>query len=216
MRDDTTEMNLIGTTNPLLPSLQASAQTYNRGVAGTPQQTGANNYFVGGYGTALGQVFRRNFPNNSAGVSFSIPLYNRQAQGDYGIDQLQYRQSQLSNQKDANQILVSISSQMNALRQARSRYATARSTRILQEQLLEAEQKRAAGIATLNVVMADQRALLAAQLSEMNALASYSRARISLDQVLGETLEKNHITLEEGMKGHVDRESRPPEIVGRK
>jgi outer membrane protein TolC len=206
-------MNLIGTTNPLLPSLQVSAQTYNRGVAGIPQKKGANPYFTGGYGSALGQVFRRNFPNNSAGVSFSIPLYNRQSQGDYGIDQLQYRQGQLSNQRDDNQILVSISSQVNALRQARSRYSTAKSTRELQEQLLEAEQKRAAGITTLNVIMADQRALLAAQISEMNALATYSRARISLDQVLGETLEKNHITLDEGMAGKVNRESVLPAVL---
>jgi outer membrane protein TolC len=213
LRDQTSEMNLIGTTNPLLPSLQVSATTYNRGVAGTPQQKGANPYFVGGYGSALSQVFRRNFPNNSMGVSFSIPLYNRQAQGDYGIDQLQYRQGQLSNQKDDNQILVSISSQVNALRQARSRYTTARNTRILQEQLLEAEQKRAAGITTLTIVMADQRALMAAQLSELNALQSYSRARISLDQVLGETLEANHITLEEGLNAHVRRESNLPDIL---
>ena len=213
LRDQTTEINLPGTANPLLPSLQVSAQTYNRGVAGTPQHGGANPYFYGGYGSALGQVFRRNFPNNTASVSFFVPFYNRQAQGDYGIDQLQYRQGQLSNQRDTNQILVSISSQLNALRQARSRYETARSTRQLQEQLLEAEQKRAAGITTLTVIMADQRALLAAQLSEQNALTSYNRARISLDQVLGETLEKNRITLEEGLAGKVNRESVLPAVL---
>ena len=62
-----------GTENPLLPTLQVTAQTYNRGVAGTPQASSGvapNPYFVGGYGTALGQVFRRNFPNDSAGVTF--------------------------------------------------------------------------------------------------------------------------------------------------
>jgi outer membrane protein TolC len=182
-------------------------------VAGTPQSNSTNPFFVGGYGTALGQVFHRNFPNNQASISFSIPFNNRLAQGDYGIDQLQYRQGQLRGQKDDNQVLVDISSQLNALRQARSRYTTARSTRILQEQLLEAEQKRAAGIDTLNTVMTDQRALLAAQISEVNALATYSRARISLDQVLGETLEKNHITLDEGMSGRVSRESRLPDVV---
>ena len=68
-RDQTSEMSLAGTENPLLPSLQVTAQTFNRGVAGTPQVSSGgtpNPYFVGGYGTALGQIFRRNFPNYSA------------------------------------------------------------------------------------------------------------------------------------------------------
>ena len=213
LRDQTAEIALAGTTNPLLPSLQVVGQTYNRGLAGVKQSSQTNSFFVGGYGSALGQVFQRNFPNNVGSVAFSIPFNNRVAQGDYGIDQLQFRQNQLRGQKDDNQILVDISSQVNALRQARSRYATAKSTRILEEQLLEAEQKRAAGITTMTVVMADQRALMAAQLSEKNALASYAHARIALDQVLGETLEKNHITLEEGMAGKVTRESVLPAVL---
>jgi hypothetical protein len=99
LRDVTAEMSLAGTENPLLPSLQVTGQTFNRGVAGTPQVSSGgtpNPYFVGGYGSALGQIFRRNFPNYSGGVSFSAPLGNRTAQGDYGIDQLQFRQSQIS------------------------------------------------------------------------------------------------------------------------
>jgi hypothetical protein len=61
--------------------------------------------------------------------------------------------------------------------------------------------------------MIDQRALILAQLSELNAVSSYTRAKISLDQVLGETLEKNNITLEEGLAGKVERPSRLPDVV---
>ena len=213
--DQTNQMNLIGTTNPLLPSLQLSFDTYNRGVAGTPQLSGGrpNDYFVGGFGNAIGQVFRRNFPNEIGTVSFSIPFNNRPAQADYGIDQLQYRQSQLRGQRDQNQIVVDISSQMAAVTQARARYATAKNTRILQEQLLAAEQKKSYGAATYSVVMTDQRALIVAQLSEQTALAAYDRAKIGLDQVLGETLDRNHITVEEGLAGRVSRESRPAEVI---
>jgi outer membrane protein TolC len=214
-REQTDEMNLAGTTNPLLPNLQVTFDTYNRGVAGTGQASGgaANEYFLGGWGTAMGQVFRRNFPNTNIGVSFSAPIYNRQAQGDYGIDQLQFRQGQLRNQRDLNQIVVDVSSQMSALRQARARYITARNTRVLNEQLLEAEKKKSYGAATFNYIMADQRALIAAQLSELNAIASYTRAKISLDQVVGLTLDKNNITLEEGLAGKVDRPARVPDVV---
>ncbi|MCU1238022.1 MAG: outer rane efflux protein [Candidatus Solibacter sp.] len=219
-RDQTSEIALLGTENPLLPNLQVTAQSFNRGVAGTPQASSggqANPYFSGGYGTALGQIFRRNFPNYSAGASFSIPIGNRTAQGDYGIDQLQYRQSQVSSQRDINNIVVDISARMSAVRQARSRHTAAVNTRALQEQLLAADRtKFASGIATFNDIINDQRALVTAQISEVNALSSYARARVSLDQTLGETLERNGVSLEEGLKGKVNRESRAPDVVAGK
>jgi len=217
-RDQTAEMALSGTENPLLPSLTPYAQTYNRGVAGTPQSfgsTGPNPYFVGGYGTALSQIFRRNFPNNIAGANFSVPIGNRQAQGDYGIDQLQYRQSQLSGQRDTNAIVVDVSARVSALRQARARFAAATDTRVLQEQLLEDDRKKfASGTATFNDIIIDQRSLVTAQISEIDAESAYAHARVGLDQVLGESLESNRITLDEGLNGRVSRESQVPDVAG--
>ena len=67
-------------------------------------------------------------------------------------------------------------------------------------------------MATFNDIINDQRALVAAQISEVNALAAYAHARVSLDQTLGETLERNHVTLEEGLTGRVAHESRPPDV----
>ena len=204
-KDEVAAINAIGTENPLLPTLQVSAQTYNRGLAGTYQPSSGspkNSYFVGGFGSAMGQVFERDFPNNQASIYLSIPFNNRQAQGDYGVDQLQLQQSALSGQRDANQIVVDISNQISALRQARARYSAATNTRTLQEQLLAADQKRfASGAATLNDVVTDQRNLATARISEITAMATYAHAQVSLDQVLGETLEKNHISLEDALVG---------------
>jgi outer membrane protein len=217
LRDQTAEISLAGTENPLLPSLQVTGQTFNRGVAGTPQVSSGgtpNPYFVGGYGSALGQIFRRNFPNYSGGVSFSTPLGNRTAQGDYGIDQLQFRQSQISGQRDTNAIVVDISARMSAIRQARARHSAAVNTRTLQEQLLAADREKfSSGIATFNDIINDQRALVAAQISEVNALAAYAHARVALEQTLGETLERNNVSLDEGLSGRVLRESRAPDVL---
>ena len=217
LRDQTQEMSLAGTENPLWPSMTVAGQTFNRGVAGTPQASSGsepNSYFVGGYGTALGQVLRRNFPNYSASVSFSARLGNRTAQGDYGIDQLQFRQSQITGQRDTNAIVVDISARMSALRQARARHSAAVNTRTLQEQLLAADREKfSSGIATFNDIINDQRALVAAQISEVNALAAYAHARVSLDQTLGETLERNNVSLDEGLSGRVARESKAPEVA---
>jgi outer membrane protein len=214
MRERTSQMSLAGTENPLLPSLQVTAQTYNRGVAGTAQATAdtpADPYFVGGYGTALGQIFRRNFPSYNASVSFYGTFGNRVAQGDYGIDQLQYQQSHLTTQRDTNAIVVDVAARMSAIRQTRARHQAAVNTRALQEQLLAAgREKFSSGMATFNDIINDQRALVAAQISEINALAAYAHAKVALDQTLGETLERNQVTLEEGLSGNVKRESAAP------
>ena len=220
-RDQTAQLALSGTENPLRPNLSTYVQTYNRGVAGevNPKYNNCcgapNASFVGGYGTALCQVFRRDFPNNIAGASFSASLHNRRAQGDYGIDQLQYRQSQVSNQRNENAIVVDVSARMSALRQARSRYSAARDTRTLQEQLLEADRKKfASGTATFNDIVVDQRTLQAARVSEIAAQSAFVHARVALDQVLGETLERNHVVLDEALTGRVSAESKIPGNAG--
>ena len=206
IRDQAAELNAIGTTNPLLPTLGVVAQTYNRGVAGTPQASGGtpNPYFVGGSAKALGQILRRDFPNESASVYVSAPLGNRQAQADYGIDQLQLRQAAVQGQRNTNQIAVDISNQVIALRQARSRFAAAVNTRELQEQLLKAEQEKFAfGKTTITGLITTQRALVTARTAEITALATFAHARVSLDQVLGETLETNHVLVDQAMAGSV-------------
>ena len=204
-REQTQEMSLSGTENPLLPNLTLQAQTYNRGASGTAQYQ-ANPYFVGGYGTALKQIFQRDFPNEAGSLGLSIPMRNRQAQGDYGIDQLQYRQSQVTTQRDTNQIVVDISNQLSAMRQSRAKYAAAKQTRVLQEELLASERKKFSyGISTFNDIISDERVLVTAQISELNAAATYVRARVSFDQVIGETLEKNNVSLDEGLSGQIHR-----------
>jgi outer membrane protein len=213
-REQTSEMSLVGTTSPLLPNLQVQAQTYNRGAAGSPQIVdgqGPDPYFVGGYGTALKQVLRRDYPSEQGALNFSASIGNRQAQGDYGIDQLQFRQSQLSRQRDINQIAVDISNQLSALRQSRSRYTAAKQTRALQEEILSEDRKKFSyGIATFNDIIADQRALTTAQISELGAATAYAHARVSLDQVSGESLEKNHVSLDEGLRGVVSSPAKLP------
>jgi outer membrane protein len=215
-REQTDEMNLAGTANPLLPTSNLTLLTYDRGTAGQGHVVNGeppNGTFVGGIGTAEAQVFAHDFPNYQAVISISAPLGNRSAQADYAIDQLTYRQTQVTNQKDLNTIVVDVAARMSALLQAHSRYDAAKETTAIQQQLLDADRQRftsGARTITFDTVMGDERGLVAAEISEAAAMAAYSRARISLDQVLGETLEKNHISLEEGLSGRVNRQSQLP------
>ena len=71
------------------------------------------------------------------------------------------------------------------------------------------------GTAAIADVVAAQQSLLAAESTEVASLSAYQHARISLDQVLGETLEVNHISIEQAQLGRVDKESKPPADASR-
>jgi outer membrane protein TolC len=203
INDESSVTSALGTANGVLPSLQAFAAVSASGLSGTAapyQGVAPDPYYVGGLGNALGQVFRDNYPSRRAGFLFSGTIHNHIAQGDYGIEQLQLRQGDIVERRNQNQIVVDISNQMVALRQARARYSQARDSRKLQEDLLEkSQQSFSFGAATISDVEAAQTSLVAAQETEVVTLSAYSHARISLDQVLGQTLEVNHVSVERAL-----------------
>ena len=214
----TTEISNLGTQNGVLPSLQVFAARTNAGLAGTPRvvttrigtQT-ADARFVGGIGNALGQIFRQNFPTENAGVFARVPIQNRQAQADLGIDQLSLRQQQLNAARDLNQSQVDVVNSVVALTQARARYDAAAQNKILQQQLFDAEQKKfAAGESTSYNVTQQQRDLTNAQAAEIAALVSYRNARLNLDQTTGMTLETYHISLADVKTGKAPQPSALP------
>jgi outer membrane protein len=219
LNDQAAQVNALGTKNGLLPTLEPFVQISAAGLAGNQKTVvingvpfTANSYFVGGMNNALGQVFRNNFPSDLAGGIFQAPILNRQAQGDYGIDQLSLRQTQLGIQKDINQVQVDLMNAVVALQQARARYDASVRNRILQKQLLDSEQKKfVLGASTPYNVTQIQRDLAAAQSSEIGSLVTWRDARTSIDQILGTTLETNHVSLSEAQTGKVSRASTLPE-----
>jgi outer membrane protein len=223
---DSAQINLVGSKNSLRPTLSAFAEVTNHGLTGdpntlnpclAPRNCGADTefvppYFVGGYSNGVSQIFRRNFPDYSAGFSLNIPLRNRAAQADYVTDQLQLRQRQLQFQKSLNQVRVDVENALVGVRQARAGYESAVKARILQQQTLDAEQKKyTLGASTVFQVIQDQRDLATAQGNEVQAEATYVHARIALDQALGRTLDANNVSVSEAAKGKVSRASSIPD-----
>ncbi|HLH38956.1 MAG TPA: TolC family protein [Bryobacteraceae bacterium] len=209
-----------GTRNNLLPTLTGFADINNQGLAGQPNAlcpAGISfcvplQAFVGGGGTVLGEIFRRNYPNYSAGISVSIPFRNRVAQGDYVDDLLTERQTELQYQKTINDVRVQVKNAIISLQQARARYENAVATRKLAEQTLEAEQMRFKfGESTIATVVQAQRDLITDQTQEIQTMANYTHAKIAFDEALGRTLEVNHVSIAEAVSGHVARESKLPE-----
>ena len=212
---ESNEMNLVGIKSSLKPTLQAFAELTNNGLSGALTSIGALtpgvDYLAGGYGGLLGQIFRRNFPNYSAGLSLNIPLRNRAAQSDYATSLLELRQNELNLHKNTNQVTVDVQNAVIGLQQARVRYDSASKARQLQEQTLAADQRRnALGATTVFQVVQDQRDLATSQSTEVQAMANYTHARISFDQALGTTLEENHVSLDEAMRGRIAQDSTLP------
>lgn len=215
------QINALGTRNGLLPALVAFTTLQSSGLGGTARfrqnpdgspASGPDPYFVGGPGTALEQIFRRNFPTNRAGAFFSATINNRQAQADYAIDQLQLRQTELNVTRAESQVQVDVLNYVIALQQARARHEAAEQNLRLQEQLYESENKKfQLGASIPYNVIQQQRDVINARSAVVQALVSWTNARVGLDQVLGRTLEANQVTMPEVVSGTVDRPSVLPE-----
>ena len=203
-----------GTANGVLPRLRVFGTVSAQGLSGQVNNARFSDlpppdaYYVGGFGRAVSQIFRRNFPSQNIGLSYNGNLRNDVAQADYGVEQLQLRQSEINVRKDQNQVAVDISNQMISLQQAHSRYQAAMQGQTLDQQLVDAEEKKfKLGASTTFNVIQTQRDLATAKSNVIAAAAQYANAKIGLERVLGTTLQVYNISLDEALSGRVARQS---------
>jgi outer membrane protein TolC len=219
-------INMLGTKNNLLPNLSVFANVSNSGLTGqvntvpvpitvggqivgfrTRTAADVNNFFLGGYGSFLSQLFNRNFPNYSAGFQLNIPIRNRANQADLITDELNYRQQQIQDKQLQNSIKLNVINAQTALRQARSAYDTSVRARQLQEQSLNGERRKyELGTSTVYNVVLVQRDATARALQEVDAKSQYIKAHTAIDSVLGKTLEVYGVDIDEAKNGVVKRE----------
>jgi len=232
---DNSRIVLEGTRNALLPSLSFIGDIRNNALAG-PQNavlgppafnstTGqfaptpapiADPYFVGGYGDILAQLFGRNFPNYTVGLNLTIPLRNRAAQANMATATLSLRQNQLQIQREINQIRVDVQNAIIALQEARAQYQAAVKQRVLEEQTVDADQKKLAlGATTVFQLIQDQRDLSTAGENVVTAEATYIQARVQLDIATGMTLQNNNVEFDQAKSGIVPKPPNPLPPVNR-
>ena len=226
---DNADIILSGTRNALLPTLNLVGDMRSGALAGLQNTvqgvnatTGllsappiADPFFVGGYGSILAQLFGRNFPTYSIGLNLTIPLRNRAAQANMATASVNLRQNQLLLQRQINQIRVDVQNAITAVNQARTQYEAAVKGRVLQEQTLDADQKKLAlGATTVYQVIQDQRDLTTAAAAEVTAQATYAGARVQLDVATGSTLSSNNVEFDEAKTGRVSKApSTPPAVA---
>jgi outer membrane protein len=213
------DLTIRGNKNALRPTLDAVVSLSNNALVGQPSSLVApagtvhsnNPFFIGGYSTALSQIFGRNFPNYSVGLNLNIPIRNRSAQAQIINAELTYRQQQLGLQRLENQVRVDVQNALISLTQARAQYQSAAKQTVLQAQTLDAEQKKLElGASTIYNVIQDQQALTAAESNEVAAKAAYANAQVELERSTGQILNNNNISLDEAFRGVV---SRPPSPI---
>jgi outer membrane protein TolC len=216
------DLNLKGIRNAMLPRVDVTAFATNNALAGSVNQNfigGANtgapsDFFLGGFGTALSQVFRRNFPDYGVRFDLNMPLRNRQAQADMTRETLSRRRQDIRLLQSENNVKLEVSRALTSLMQNRDAYQTAKEAREFREQMLEAEHKKFDfGSSTIFQIVQAQRDLGNARVSEIGAINSYVKAQVDLDRVVGRTLERNDVLIDEAFLGEMTRNPDPPPVM---
>ncbi len=116
-----------------------------------------------------------------------------------------------------NSALLQVRNATIALEQDRAQVAAARQARELQKQTFEAEQKKyQLGASTVYNVILTQRDYIAAQATELRALANFAEAKANYEQSVGTALESNSITVAGAEKGVIEHETLIPGTVNGK
>jgi outer membrane protein len=213
---DNAQVALKGSKNALLPQLDLIGSVANNGLAGEvnplplPGSPGSarspDPAFLGGYGTLMSQIFRRNYPDYGVFVQLNIPLRNRQARADMMRDAAQVNQSEMRLEQLKHQVQTEVEAALIALQRARAGYDAARQTRVLQEDALQAEQERySVGATTSFFVIQYQRDLAQARSDEVLAESQYAKAQTALERAVGMTLSRHNIEFDEAYNGQLRR-----------
>ncbi len=164
-----------------------------------------------GFSDAMTSVFHNQNPDYAVFMSINIPLRNRSLQADNQRSMLVQRQIEMQVQQLKNAALLDVHNTYIALQQDRARVEAASKASELQKQTFEAEQKKyQLGASTVYNVILTQRDYVAAQGTELRALADLVEARANYERAVGKTLEVNHVTIADAQSGEVERDSLIP------
>ena len=201
---DNSKISLEGSRNELLPEIDLVGVVQNNALAGqvNPLAVTVNPTFIGGYGSALEQIFARRYPTYGAGVNITLPLRNRIAQADVARDEIQLRQTQIRQEQFRKQAQLEVEDALVAMRRARGSYEAALQTQALQQESLEAEQaKFEVGASTSFFIIQYQSLLAQAESTVVVAKSAYLKARAALQRAVGSILEDNHVEMDSAIRG---------------
>lgn len=199
-----THLSLLGTRDALKPTLNVYMDLQSNALAGSLNPAlpaalagTASSPFIGGLGSDFQQLWTGSYPDYEFGFQLNLPLRNRAAQADMMRDQVDLEQQQISVQQMENSIRLEAMRTRLAVKQAKQFYLSTLRLREIEEANLNRQRKMFdLGSSGVDQLMNAQKALELSQQQEITARNTYTRAIINLDMVLNETLEKNHIVID--------------------
>ena len=139
-----------------------------------------------------------NSPVWTIGVTFSMPIGDRQARANYHTARLQAEQQLLSLKELEQDIIVQVDNAVGHVETNLKSVEAARAANRLAQESLDAEKKKLlAGTSTTFLVLQAQSQLAAARSAEIRARADYSESLVALDLAEGTILQKNNVQLNE-------------------
>jgi outer membrane protein TolC len=194
------------TRNQKLPVFDVTASYNQNGTGGTRIERStlagsASNVIPGGVWNAFSQLFGYNYTGYSFGFSFVLPLSNKAAEADYERALNEQRLSKSKMDVTAQQIALEVRNAVTQVEMNRARIETAKTTRELAQEKMEAEQaKFNLGTSTLRFVLEEQRNVAQAESNELQAVVNFTKSLVDLDKSMGLTISKNNIELEKTLK----------------
>ena len=213
------DVNVRATKNALLPILTLSGEYATEGLAGNnrpaagcvPTPPATTCQIFTGLATALNQEFTGAFPEYNAQISLTIPIRNRLAQANNVLANLNARSDQANYQQIVNNAAIDVHNAQITLEQARITLAAAIKTRDLDQQTLDAEQKKfQVGASTLFNIVSDQNTLAAAESAEVRARVNLVEGKVNFDRAMARTLEVYNITIADAKSGHPTKDTLIP------
>jgi len=154
--------------------------------------------FLGGYAEAFSQIGKGAYPDYEFGFQLNVPLANTAARADNDRAELGLQQQRIQTQQLINAVRLQATKSAFALEQARRQYLAGVKNHKLRQQTLDLERKMFdLGTAAMGQLLNAQHELDLAELQESTARNTYARALINLDSVLNETLDRNHIVIDD-------------------
>jgi outer membrane protein len=216
------DINVRATKNALLPTLTLSGEYATEGLAGnsrvptcTPVPpattcTPPPQVFTG-LATSLNQQFTGVYPEYNAAINLTIPIRNRAAQANNIIATLNKRSDEANYSQVVNNAATDVHNAQITLEQARITLAAAIKTRDLDQQTLDAEQKKyQVGASTLFNIVSDQNTLAAAESAEVRARVNLVEGKVNFDRAMARTLEVYSITIADAKSGHPAKDTLIP------
>jgi len=186
---ESSEYGVAYARNQQLPALNLSAGYGTTGLSGTQvldpvTREPLPNPISGGFGSAVGDVFGRNFPTWTLSVNLSYPVLNRQAGANSARARIARDQQAASLHVTELNVVQEVRAAGRSVETNYKLVESTRAARVLQEQRLDAETKKfAAGMSTNFLVTQAQRDLAFAAVSELQAIANYRKSLVNFERV---------------------------------